>query len=77
MTQTQLLPSSVERKMLLSNWSRGRTTASSCPCVCPGRGAWATARVEKTGRSGAKSDWNDNVSVGAGGPGQETPLDTA
>lgn len=38
---------------------------------------WATARVEKTGRSGGKSDWNDNVSVGAGGPGQETPLDTA
>jgi single-strand DNA-binding protein len=38
---------------------------------------WATAKVEKTGRSGGRSDWNDNVSVGAGGPSEETPLDTA
>ena len=33
---------------------------------------WATAKVEKTSRSGG-SDWNDNVRVGAGGPPTEAP----
>ena len=33
---------------------------------------WATAKVEKQGRS---SSWNDSVAVGVGGPHEETPLD--
>ena len=40
---------------------------------------WATAKVEKTSRSGGSSDWSDKVTVGAGGSGEagqeETPLD--
>jgi single-strand DNA-binding protein len=37
---------------------------------------WATAKLEKQGRSAAGgSDWNSNVTVGAGGPQEETPLD--
>ena len=36
---------------------------------------WATAKVERTGRSAGASDWSDNVKVGAGGPGEEAPLD--
>lgn len=37
---------------------------------------WATARLEKQGRSGGQGDWRANVSVGAGGSdvGEETPL---
>ena len=34
---------------------------------------WATAKVEKTQRS--SGDWSDNVKVGAGGGGEEAPLD--
>ena len=34
---------------------------------------WATTKVERQGRGGG--DWAESVSVGAGGPGQETPLD--
>ena len=38
---------------------------------------WATARVEKT-RSGGGGDWAaESVRVGAGGPDEETPLDSA
>jgi single-strand DNA-binding protein len=33
---------------------------------------WATAKVEKTQRS-TGGDWSENVSVGAGGPSEETP----
>jgi single-strand DNA-binding protein len=33
---------------------------------------WATAKVEKTQRSSG-GDWSENVSVGAGGPSEETP----
>src|SRR5204863_9692208 len=37
---------------------------------------WATAKIERQGRSAAGgSDWNSNVTVGAGGPQEETPLD--
>lgn len=36
---------------------------------------WATAKVDKQGRSSGSSDWAANVSVGAGGPQEETPLD--
>ena len=36
---------------------------------------WATAKPERQGRSGGASDWSDNVSVGVGGPQEETPLD--
>jgi len=38
---------------------------------------WATAKVEKQGRSsgGGGGDWSENVSVGAGGGSEETPLD--
>ena len=35
---------------------------------------WATAKVEKTQRSGG-GDWSDNVKVGAGGGSEEAPLD--
>jgi single-strand DNA-binding protein len=36
---------------------------------------WATAKLEKTTRSGG-GDWSDNVKVGAGGGGsEEAPLD--
>ncbi len=35
---------------------------------------WATTKVEKQSRSGG-GDWAESVSVGAGGPGEETPLD--
>jgi single-strand DNA-binding protein len=36
---------------------------------------WATAKVERQGRSANSSDWSGNVAVGAGGPQEETPLD--
>jgi single-strand DNA-binding protein len=36
---------------------------------------WATAKVERQGRGPGQGDWNDAVSVGAGGPQGETPLD--
>ncbi|MBA3552813.1 MAG: single-stranded DNA-binding protein [Actinobacteria bacterium] len=36
---------------------------------------WATAKVDKQGRSSGSSDWAANVAVGAGGPQEETPLD--
>jgi single-strand DNA-binding protein len=37
---------------------------------------WATAKVEKTQRSsGGGGDWSENVSVGAGGPQGETPIE--
>jgi single-strand DNA-binding protein len=36
---------------------------------------WATAKVERQGRSAGASDWSENVTVGAGGTQQETPLD--
>ena len=37
---------------------------------------WATAKVEKQSRGGGgASDWNENVSVGAGGPAEETPAE--
>jgi single-strand DNA-binding protein len=35
---------------------------------------WATAKVEKTQRSGG-GDWNENVKVGAGGPSEDAPLE--
>jgi single-strand DNA-binding protein len=34
---------------------------------------WAAAKIERQGRG--SSDWNAQVSVGAGGPQEETPLD--
>ncbi len=34
---------------------------------------WATAKVEKQSRGG--SDWNENVSVGAGGASEESPVE--
>jgi single-strand DNA-binding protein len=36
---------------------------------------WATAKVEKQGRTMGQSDWKGNVAVGVGGPQEETPLD--
>ncbi|HEX2089474.1 MAG TPA: single-stranded DNA-binding protein [Actinomycetota bacterium] len=37
---------------------------------------WATAKVERQGGRGAASpDWSENVSVGVGGPQEETPID--
>jgi len=36
---------------------------------------WATAKDERQGRSAGASDWSENVTVGAGGTQQETPLD--
>jgi single-strand DNA-binding protein len=36
---------------------------------------WATAKIEKQGRGMGQSDWNAGVTVGAGGPQEETPLD--
>jgi single-strand DNA-binding protein len=37
---------------------------------------WASAKIEKQGRSSGQSDWNNNVTVGVGGATQEeTPLD--
>ena len=36
---------------------------------------WATAKAEKQGRSPGQGDWASNVTVGAGGPQEETPLD--
>ncbi|MEX2457411.1 MAG: single-stranded DNA-binding protein [Actinomycetota bacterium] len=36
---------------------------------------WATTKVEKQTRSGGGGDWAESVSVGAGGPAEETPLD--
>jgi single-strand DNA-binding protein len=36
---------------------------------------WATAKPEKQGRSMGQPDWASNVSVGVGGPQEETPLD--
>jgi single-strand DNA-binding protein len=39
---------------------------------------FATAKIEKTARSGGGgSDWNENVRVGAGGSGSETPFDAS
>jgi single-strand DNA-binding protein len=35
---------------------------------------WATAKVEKTRAPGAQAGWSDNVSVGVGGPQEETPV---
>ena len=35
---------------------------------------WATAKIEKTRSPGAQSDWSENVSVGVGGPQEETPV---
>ncbi len=36
---------------------------------------WATAKVEKQSRGG--SDWSENVSVGAGGKSEESPVESA
>jgi len=36
---------------------------------------WATAKVERQSRSAGASEWSAGVSVGAGGPQEETPLD--
>lgn len=36
---------------------------------------WATAKVERQGRSPGQADWSASVAVGAGGPQEETPLD--
>jgi single-strand DNA-binding protein len=36
---------------------------------------WATAKLERQGRSPGQSDWASNVAVGVGGPQEETPLD--
>src|SRR5205823_928711 len=36
---------------------------------------WATAKVERQGRAAGQSDWSDQVTVGVGGPQEETPLD--
>ena len=36
---------------------------------------WATAKVERQGRGAAAPNWSDNVSVGVGGPQEETPID--
>jgi single-strand DNA-binding protein len=36
---------------------------------------WATAKVERQGRGAAAPDWSNNVSVGVGGPQEETPID--
>ena len=36
---------------------------------------WATAKIEKTGRGMGQSDWSSNVTVGVGGPQEESPLD--
>ena len=36
---------------------------------------WATAKLERQGRSAGASDWSGGVSVGVGGPQEETPLD--
>ncbi len=37
---------------------------------------WATAKVERqSGRGAGASDWSNNVSVGVGGPQEETPID--
>src|SRR5436190_2548466 len=35
---------------------------------------WASANVEKQGRAPAQSDWSANVTVGVGGPQEETPV---
>ena len=36
---------------------------------------WASAKVEKQGRAAGQGDWAGGVTVGAGGPQEETPLD--
>jgi single-strand DNA-binding protein len=39
---------------------------------------WATAKVERQSRGASatsKSNWSDNVSIGAGGPQEESPID--
>ena len=37
---------------------------------------WATAKVERQSRgASATSNWSDNVSIGAGGPQEESPID--
>jgi single-strand DNA-binding protein len=36
---------------------------------------WATAKVERQGRGAGQGDWSEHVSVGVGGPQEETPLD--
>ena len=35
---------------------------------------WATAKVERQGRGMGQSDWSSSVTVGAGGPEEETPI---
>jgi single-strand DNA-binding protein len=35
---------------------------------------WATAKVERQGRSMGQSDWSSSVTVGVGGPEEETPI---
>ena len=36
---------------------------------------WATAKVERQSRAGGTPDWSNNVSIGVGGPQEETPID--
>jgi len=36
---------------------------------------WATAKIERQGRGAGAGDWSQQVSVGVGGPQEETPLD--
>jgi single-strand DNA-binding protein len=36
---------------------------------------WASAKIEKQGRSAGAGDWAGNVAVGVGGAQEETPLD--
>ncbi|HCO01780.1 MAG TPA: single-stranded DNA-binding protein [Actinobacteria bacterium] len=36
---------------------------------------WATAKIDRQGRGAGGSDWHESVTVGAGGPQEETPLD--
>ena len=36
---------------------------------------WASAKIEKQGRTSGQSDWGSNVAVGVGGAQEETPLD--
>ena len=35
---------------------------------------WATAKVERQGRGAGQSDWSSSVTVGVGGPEEETPI---
>ncbi len=36
---------------------------------------WATAKVERERRGSSRPDWSENVTVGVGGPQEETPID--